>query len=212
MTGPTRRGTPIVLSAPSGAGKTTLCHRVRQTLPHLAFSVSHTTRLARAGELSGRDYHFVDEAEFERLADGGHFLEWAHVHRRRYGTSRAATEALLAAGDDVLFDIDVQGGRQIANALPEAVLVLVLPPSLDVLAERLRKRHADADEEIEKRLQVAASEIRAADFYTHIIVNESLAEATRALESVILAERVRARGRSSLVEQVLTRAGPARPL
>lgn len=205
MSGVIRRGTPIVLSAPSGAGKTTLCRKVMAQTPGIAFSISHTTRQPRPNERPDVDYHFVDEPEFIRLAEGGHFLEWAHVHRRRYGTSRAATEALLSAGTDVLFDIDVQGGRQIAQALPQAVLVLVLPPNLDVLADRLRGRHADSDEEIERRLEVAAAEIRAADFYTHIIVNESLEEATLGLRSIVLAERTRAHGRTSVVEQVLTR-------
>lgn len=201
-----RRGVPIVLSAPSGAGKTTLCHKILDEMQQVAFSISHTTRAPRPNEVPEQDYHFVEEAEFDRLIQGGHFLEWAHVHRRRYGTSREATEALLRAGTDVLFDIDVQGGRQIAAALPEAVLVLLLPPSLDALAERLLRRHADSHEEIERRLEVAASEIRQANFYSHIIVNEDLDEAASTLRSIIIAERARARGRDDVVQKVLTRA------
>lgn len=200
-----RRGTPIVISAPSGAGKTTLCHRVMQEVPGLAFSVSHTTRPLRGTEKADVDYHFVDDHSFDKLVADGSFLEWAHVHRRRYGTSREATERLLAAGTDVLFDIDVQGGRQVAHALPEAILVLLLPPSMEVLASRLRQRHADSEEEIERRLQVAAHEIRSASFYTHVIVNEDLDEAALALRSIILAERARAPHREALLQKVLSR-------
>ena len=179
-------------------------------LSALAFSVSHTTRPPRGSEKEGTDYHFVGDAQFDALVDGGHFLEWAPVHRRRYGTSRAATEALLAAGTDVLFDIDVQGGKQVVASLPEAVLVLVLPPSLETLAGRLRARGVDSGEEIERRLQVATSEIRAASFYTHLIINESLEDALAALTAIVLAERARVRGREHIVEDVLRRVSQGR--
>lgn len=186
-----RRGTPLVVSAPSGAGKTTLCHRVVQRLDDIVFSISHTTRPPRGGEVAGIDYHFVTDGEFVDMAAQGDFLEHAHVHGHRYGTGRAAAHAHLAAGRDVLFDIDLQGGAQIARALPDAVLVFIMPPSLHVLAERLRARGTDSEAQIAQRLGAADQEIRAASAYTHYIVNEDLDEATTALESIVRAERLR---------------------
>ena len=197
------RGVPIVVSAPSGAGKTTLCRRVMQRLRNVAFSISHTTRAIRAKERPDVDYHFVDDAGFDALVADKAFVEWAHVHKHRYGTSRAATERLLAAGCDVFFDIDVQGGAQIAKAMPNAALVLVLPPSLEVLGERLRQRHSDSDEQIHARLAVAAQEIRSASFYTHVLINEDLHEATVALESIVRAERLRNVDRQAVLQHVL---------
>lgn len=197
------RGVPIVVSAPSGAGKTTLCRKVMQRLRNVAFSISHTTRAPRPKERADVDYHFVDDDSFAKLVDQGAFLEWAHVHRYRYGTSRTAAERLLSAGCDVFFDVDVQGGAQIAKAMPNAALVLVLPPSLEVLGERLRQRHSDSDEQIETRLAVAAQEIRAASFYTYVLINEDLHEATVALESIVRAERLRNADRQARVNHVL---------
>lgn len=197
------RGVPIVVSAPSGAGKTTLCRKVMQRLRNVAFSISHTTRAPRPKERADVDYHFVDDAKFSNLVETGAFVEWAHVHRYRYGTSRAATERLLSAGCDVFFDVDVQGGAQIAKAMPNAALVLVLPPSLEVLGERLRQRHSDSDEQIQARLAVAAQEIRAASFYTYVLINEDLHEATTALESIVRAERLRNADRQAKLDYVL---------
>ena len=197
------RGVPIVVSAPSGAGKTTLCRKVMQRLRNVAFSISHTTRAPRPKERADVDYHFVDDAKFTNLVEAGAFLEWAHVHRYRYGTSRAATERLLSAGCDVFFDVDVQGGAQIAKAMPNAALVLVLPPSLEVLGERLRQRLSDSDEQIQARLAVAAQEIQAASFYTYVLINEDLHEATTALESIVRAERLRNADRQAKLDRVL---------
>jgi guanylate kinase len=198
-----RQGVPIVVSAPSGGGKTTLCHRVIDRLPGVEFSVSHTTRPARSGEVHGSDYFFVDNPEFDRLIEKNAFLEWAHVHGRRYGTSRKAAQERLAAGTDVLFDIDVQGGKQIQQRLPNAVLVFVVPPSMEILASRLRKRHSDSEEEIARRLAVAAEEIKQATFYTHWIVNDDLDRAVLDLESIVRAERVRNVNRPALFKKIL---------
>jgi guanylate kinase len=197
-----------VVSAPSGAGKTTLCHRVIARMTDIVFSVSHTTRAPRGGEAHGKDYHFVDDAQFTELIDNGAFLEWAHVHGRRYGTARAQAERHLKAGTDVLFDIDVQGGAQIASALEDAVLIFIMPPSMAVLAERLRNRLTDTHEEVHRRLGTAAQEILSAASYTHFIINDNLDEATVALESVVRAERLKHVHKEVMFKQVLGRHGP----
>jgi guanylate kinase len=197
-----RRGTPLVISAPSGAGKTTLCHRVIQRMASLVFSVSHTTRAPRGQEVEGKDYHFISDAQFDELVAADAFLEWAHVHGKRYGTTRAQAERHLKAGTDVLFDIDVQGGRQISEAIEDAVLILIMPPSMTVLAERLRNRHTDTAEAINRRLGAAAQEMIAAASYTHFIVNDNLDEATIALESVVRAERLKRVAKAALLKQI----------
>lgn len=186
-----RTGVPLVISAPSGAGKTTLCHRVIGELGEAAFSVSHTTRARRGSEQDGVDYFFVDDPTFERLVQEDAFLEWAHVHGRRYGTTRAQAEGRLSRGVDVFFDIDVQGGRQIAERMPDAVLVFVLPPSMAVLEERLRGRGSDGAEQIERRLRAAREEIEAATFYHYWIVNDELERAVAELSAIVRTERLR---------------------
>jgi guanylate kinase len=203
-----RRGVPLVVSAPSGAGKTTLCRRVMAMLPGVEFSVSHTTRPLRGSERDGVDYHFVDDARFDRMVAAGEFLEWAHVHARRYGTSRQEAEGRLPRGVDVLFDIDVQGGRQIATALPEAVLVFVLPPDLTTLEQRLRGRGSDSEEQVQRRLRVAREEIdQAVPLYTHWIVNDVLERAVDELRSIIVAERLKRVAPAELVGAVLQSRG-----
>jgi guanylate kinase len=203
-----RRGTPLVVSAPSGAGKTTLCHRVVDRMDAIVFSISHTTRAPRPGEVDGVDYHFVSETTFDAMVAAGSFLEWAHVHGRRYGTGRAQAEQHLAAGTDVLFDIDLQGGAQIAKAMNDAVLVFILPPSMEALSERLRNRLTESHEEVEKRLSVAVQEIIEGASYTHFIVNDVLNDAIESLESVVRAERLRHVHRDALLKQVLGRHCP----
>lgn len=201
MSGP-RRGVPVVVSAPSGGGKTTLCRRVMQQLGGIEFSVSHTTRAPRGSERDGVDYHFVTDDAFDRLVAGKTFLEWAHVHGRRYGTSRAAVETRLAQGIDVFFDIDVQGGRQIADAMPDAVLVFVLPPDMATLERRLRSRNSDSAAQIATRLAAARREMETAAFYTYWIVNDSLDRAVDQLRAVVVAERLRRVDKQALVAGV----------
>lgn len=198
-----RQGVPIVVSAPSGGGKTTMCHRVMDRLPGVEFSVSHTTRAPRPKEKDGVDYHFVDNPTFDRLVADNAFLEWANVHGRRYGTSHQEAEARLDRGIDVLFDIDVQGGKQIITQMPHAVLVFVVPPNMQVLAERLRQRQSDSVEQIERRLAIAAEEIRQASFYTHWIINDDLDKAVLSLESIVRAERLRNLDKAALMRAVL---------
>src|SRR6266511_2099612 len=156
-----RRGALIVVSAPSGAGKTTLCHEVRRLVPDLFYSVSHTTRLPRAGEVNGTDFHFVSEAEFLDMRDKDGFAEWAAVHGNYYGTPVKVLEGALGRGLDVLLDIDTHGARQLRQRYPEAVSVFVMAPSMAELEARLRERKSDAPGEIQRRLSRAREEIAA---------------------------------------------------
>lgn len=198
-----RRGTPVIVSAPSGGGKTTICRAAMAELDQVEFSVSHTTRKPRPHERDGVDYHFLDDAAFDRMVAEDAFLEWAKVHGNRYGTAHAAVEKTLSRGVDILFDIDVQGGRQIADRIADAVLVYVLPPSMEVLTQRLRARGSDSEEVIERRLAAARDEIRSATFYTHWIVNDDLDEAVAALRSILIAERHKRYSRSAMLNAVL---------
>ena len=181
----------IVVSAPSGAGKTTLCHEIRSVLPDLAYSISHTTRQPRPGEINGKDFHFVSEAAFRDMVDRGEFAEWATVHGNLYGTGAKALEKLLAEGLDVLLDIDTQGARQLRARYPEGVYVFVAAPSMRELEQRLRERKSDAQQEIAQRMARARDEMRAWLEYDYLIINRDLKEAVNELAAVIQAERCR---------------------
>ena len=185
------RGSVLVVSAPSGAGKTTLCRRLLDELPGLEFSVSHTTRARRPGEAQGRDYFFVDREEFERRRQAGEFLEWATVAGHLYGTSAAAVRGATEAGKDVLLDIDTQGAVAVRSLIPEAVLIFVLPPGPEALRARLLQRGSETPESLERRLRLAAAEIVRAGAYDYLIVNEDLETAYFDLKSVVLAARCR---------------------
>ncbi len=187
------QGRLFIFSAPSGAGKTTLLKRVMAELDNLAFSVSHTTRAPRAGEVDGVDYHFVSQERFAAMRDQGAFLEWAEVHGNFYGTSREAVLAQLAQGVDVILDIDVQGAVIVrASQLIDGAFVFISPPSLAELERRLRGRKTDSDETIGLRLRNAAKEMRAAVEYDYLLLNDQLEEAVTVLKAVVLAERSRA--------------------
>ena len=186
-----RRGTLFVVSAPSGAGKTTLCREMRLRLSDLAYSVSVTTRAPRPGEVNGSDFSFVSDAEFRTLRDAGAFAEWAVVHGHFYGTPVRALETALAAGRDVLLDIDTQGAAQLRARYPEAVLVFIVAPSMAELAQRLRERKSDAARDIEHRLGRARDEVALWRQYDYLIVNRDLKEAVEQLEAIIVAERCR---------------------
>ncbi len=184
----------LVVSAPSGCGKTTMLRQVMAKLGGLAFSVSTTTRTPRPGEQEGRDYHFVDTPEFLAIRDQepGGFLEWAEVHGNLYGTRRRHVEAQLAAGLDVILDIDVQGAAQI-RAQTAAVSIFIAPPSMAALEQRLRQRGTETEATIRLRLANAVEEMAAADQYDYLIVNDRLPEAVGVLSSIVIAERSRRR-------------------
>jgi guanylate kinase len=186
-----RRGTLFVVSAPSGAGKTTLCREIRLRVPDLAYSVSVTTRPPRSGEIDGVDFRFTSETEFRAMLARGELAEWATVHGNLYGTRAAVLEDALAAGHDVLLDIDTQGAAQLRSRYPDAVLVFVLAPSVKELEQRLRERRSDAEAEIARRLTRAREEIALWRRYDYLIVNRDVKEALDQLESIVHAERCR---------------------
>jgi guanylate kinase len=199
----------LIISSPSGAGKTTLTRDLLVHFPELTFSVSHTTREPRAGERSGHDYHFTDKATFQRLVAGGAFAEWAEVHGNLYGTALHEIARARAEGKQgVVFDIDYQGARQIKAARHDAVSVFVLPPSLPELKNRLRTRAADDEATIERRYRNAKLEIEHYQLCDYVIVNDDLDEAKRRLHAIVLAERSRKWRLAEMAERLLrTRDG-----
>lgn len=176
---------PVVLSAPSGVGKTTIARRLLSLRPDVGYSVSCTTRKPRSGEATGVDYHFISEDEFVARRDAREFAEWAEVHGMLYGTLRSEVGGIISAGRHVIMDIDVQGAAQFAKSFPESVLVFVLPPSVDVLVERLRARNTESDAQLAMRLRNAHSELQQAQHYHHIVVNEDLDTAVSQVSAII---------------------------
>lgn len=184
---------PLVIAAPSGAGKTSLAHALVQRHPdELAFSISATTRARREHERPGKDYYFVDDAEFDAMIEAGELVEWATVHGRRYGTPQRGVREGIEAGRVVVLDIDVQGARQIRQSFEDAVLVFILPPSAAELNRRLTGRGTERDEERLRRLRGARAELEAAAEFDYVIVNDDFDRALQALEAILLAERHRA--------------------
>jgi guanylate kinase len=186
-----RLGSLLVITAPSGAGKSTLVKRLRASLDEIAFSVSYTTRSPRLGEEHAREYFFVSVQDFEKMKAENQFLEWAKVHSNYYGTHRATVEEALKDGKDLILDIDVQGAEQIKKAMPQAVLIFIMPPSFDALSERLYSRNLDTKEVIERRLKEASSEVAYYQEFDYIIVNDDLDQATELLIAVAKSERLR---------------------
>ncbi len=187
------RGQLFIVSAPSGAGKTTLVERLVQCVPGLRMSRSYTSRPARVGEQDGVDYNFITRERFETMAREGRFLEWADVFGNYYGTSAADTDAMLARGEDVVLVIDVQGARQVRSRGIETIGIFVLPPSAAVLEQRLRGRSKDTEEQIRRRLQVASAEVDEYTQYEYVVVNDEIDAAVGRLASIVGAERARIR-------------------
>ena len=184
--------TLLIISSPSGAGKTTLTHRLLQEFPELRFSVSHTTRQPRANEVDGQDYHFVTEQVFRQVLEADGFAEWAEVHGNLYGTSVEEIERARDAGKaGVLFDVDYQGARQIKEKFPNAIGVFILPPSMSELRRRLDGRGSDSDEARERRFNKAREEIEHYPFFDYMIVNDDLQQALAQLRGIVLAEGCR---------------------
>ncbi|MFN3987827.1 MAG: guanylate kinase [Rhodocyclaceae bacterium] len=184
-------GTLIIITAPSGAGKTTMVRALLARDPNVQLSVSYTTRAPRDGEENGRDYHFVDVATFRALRDRGEFLEWAEVHGNYYGTSKVWIKEQIATGRDILLEIDWQGAQQVRKVFPEAVGIFVLPPSMEALEARLRGRGTDGDDIIERRLLAARGEMRHVSEFDYVILNNELQQAIDDLVAVVHASRLR---------------------
>lgn len=198
-----QRPLPIVLAAPSGAGKTSLARALVERHADIAFSVSATTRPRRDYEREGVDYYFVDDAGFDAMLARGELIEWAWVHGRRYGTPLRGIRETLERGASVMLDIDVQGARQIRSKLPEAVLVFVLPPSVDELLRRLTGRASESDEERLERMRTAVAELRSAEDFDYVVVNDDFEAALAVLESILTAERHRAvRSRGTIQDEL----------
>jgi len=193
----------LVLSSPSGAGKTTLTRRLMTRHPELTFSVSHTTRPPRGNEVDGRDYHFVSDAVFDQMIANEGFAEWANVHQHRYGTAKAEIERARGQHDGIVFDIDFQGARQLESAYPDLVTVFILPPSMDELRKRLVGRGTDRPEAIEKRFQQAKVEIANYGLFQYLLVNDDVDAAFARLEAILVAERCRRSRRAGLAERLL---------
>jgi guanylate kinase len=193
----------VVVSAPSGTGKTTVAERLVHVVPGLSLSRSYTSRAARAGESHGVDYNFISRARFEEMIAEDAFLEWADVFGNFYGTSASDTARERASGRDLVLVIDVQGARQVRARCPETVGVFVLPPSYEVLEQRLRGRSKDAEAAMQRRLAAARSEVSAFVEYDYVIINDELDACVRRLEAIVLAERARQRMMRPAAEQIL---------
>lgn len=200
------KGNIFVISAASGTGKTTLVSRLISRNPHIRVSISHTTRQPRSGEVNGQHYHFVSKDEFVQLAGEGAFLEHAEVFGNFYGTSAASVQAMCQQGFDVILEIDVQGAQQIRQALPDAISIFILPPSLAILEARLRQRNTDSEEAIARRLAEAAEEIQHAFSFDYVVSNHNLQQAEQELLAIFQAARLRERNQVASIEKVLQSA------
>jgi guanylate kinase len=183
--------TVFIISAPSGSGKSTLVHQLLKTVPNLVFSISYTTRQPRPTETNGVDYIFISRKDFEERLSRGEFLEYAEVFGNYYGTNRETFESATHQGKDLVLDIDVQGARQLKVAIPQAISIFVLPPSRDVLEQRLRSRSQDSEEVIQRRLRGAAEEVQNYTQYDFVLINRDIEEASARLANIVEAERLR---------------------
>ena len=203
------RGLLFIVSAPSGTGKTTLVERLVQRIPNLCLSRSYTSRAARPGEQDGVDYNFISRDRFEEMARAGQFLEWADVFGNYYGTCKADTERCLASGTDIVLVIDVQGARQVRGSGIESIGIFVLPPSAQILEQRLRGRSKDSEAAIQKRLEAACREVGGFASYEYVVVNDELDAAVERLRAIVLAERARVKNMRKTAESIIeTFRGP----
>lgn len=185
------RGDVVVISAPSGSGKTTICRMLVQRLENMELSISYTTRARKQGEEEGRDYYFIGPEKFDKMIDSEEFLEFATVYGNRYGTSRETVRSIISRGWDAVLEIDVQGGKMVKDKLPDAILVGVFPPDFRSLESRLIGRGRDSGDEIRARLRVAADEARDLLSYDYLVVNDDLEAAVTRIEWIVRAARLR---------------------
>lgn len=203
-----RRGVMLVLSSPSGAGKSTIARTLMDEFPDLELSVSVTTRARRGSEIDGKHYHFIDDRKFERMRDNDELLEWAEVHGNFYGTPRDPAEQAMREGRDMLFDIDWQGGKELMKkARADVVSIFILPPSMEELKKRLVRRAEDSEEVIGRRLQNALNEIPHWEEYDFVVINDDLGRAFNEVKSIFIAERLRRDRRHGLYDFVQTLTG-----
>lgn len=201
------RGILIVLSGPSGAGKGTICAALRQQMPNLVYSVSMTTRAPRVGEEEGVSYFFRDKEEFQRLIKEDAFLEYAQVYDNFYGTPKQHVMDLLSEGKSVILEIDIQGAMQVKERFSEAVFIYIVPPSLDILSNRLRERGTDAADVIDKRLSKASSELALAHRYDYIVVNDVLPDAVEKVASILRAEACKIKRNKEKIQYIYKQYG-----
>jgi len=199
-----RCGMPIVLSAASGTGKTTLAQRLLKSIDNIAVSVSYTTRAPRGKEQHGVEYYFIDQEQFDHMVKCNEFIEWAEVHGNLYGTAFTEVQQRLEQGQDVLLDIDVQGGDQIRQRFEQSLLIFLLPPSMDELKNRLLLRATESYHDVQRRMLNARKEIEAAHHYDYLIVNDDLEQATERLIQVVRAERLRKQDKSLWIRHLLS--------
>jgi guanylate kinase len=185
------RGILFVVSSPSGGGKGTLIQRVLKKIPDLSYSVSFTTRTPRSGEVNGREYFFVSQEKFEGMAAANEFLEWANVHGKLYGTSSKQVFEEIAGGRDIILEVDVQGASSVRSLVPDSVSVFILPPSFEILKQRLESRGTDSPEELEVRLRNAPVELKDYSAYQYLILNDDMDQAAEQLAAIVYAERAR---------------------
>jgi len=201
-----QRGALIVITAPSGTGKSTLIKELKKKMPNLEFSISYTTRQPRAGEVDGKDYFFVSIKKFLALKDQGFFAEWAEVHGNYYGTPKKNILKSLQEGIDLLFDIDIQGAKQLKDNLKQGIYIFIFPPSLKELKNRLQKRGTDSQEVINLRLQNAKQEIKHAYFFDYWVVNDDLMKTVKKIESIIIVEKLKPFYHPDLPKKILQSA------
>lgn len=197
------RGILYVVSSPSGGGKGTLIRRVLDVVPDLSYSVSYTTRAPRNGEVNGREYFFVDRPTFEQMVTRGEFLEWALVHGNLYGTARSQVVQETSMGLDIILEVDVQGASSVRELKLDSVSVFILPPSYEILRQRLITRGTDSPEVLEVRLRNAPDELRQYSTFDYVIINDDVDRAAQQLASIIYAERARCRRQEPLIRQVI---------
>jgi guanylate kinase len=193
----------MIVSAPSGTGKTTLCRLLLKSEPEITFSVSYTTRSQRAGEIDGKDYHFISNEEFKRMDENGDFLETEAIFNHFYGTSGKDINKSLAKGKNILLDVDTKGAKNLKHTCPEGVFVFILPPSLGTLKRRLAKRGSEDEKNIRLRMEKACEEIHENHWYDYVIVNDIINDSLEALKSIYIAEKHRRKRQTEVIEKII---------